>query len=151
MAEFTETLVKLNAGQVETDLSLHLKACITAVRDTGKQGKITLTITIDQDKKNERLISFTPDVKVKLPEPKRQASHFVLHDDTLISLEDTQMRLSFGPNAAPEPKRINVGNGQTRAIEARGEGTRPDAYARGEEIGQSAYAGYTGDAVEENL
>src|SRR5689334_210632 len=105
MAEFSNTLNSLNAGQVETELSLHLKGLIAAVRDTGKSGKITLTLAVEQDKKDARLIRLSTDLNVKMPEQPRPVNIYYVRGNTLIALEDTQQRLDFGaPN--PEPQVI---------------------------------------------
>ena len=115
MAEFTNTLVSLNRGQVETELSLRLKDVVAAVRDTGKTGKLTFTLEVAKDKNDERLIRLSTDLKVKIPEPSRPANHFYIRDNRLISLDDAQMRLDLGPGSNPEPKTIELP--ESRVIE----------------------------------
>jgi hypothetical protein len=107
MAEFTRTLAALNQGRIETDLSMSLKELVAAVRDTGKSGKITVTIEVAKDKTDARLIRISPDVKVKMPEVKPPANHFYLRENRLISIEDSQQQLDLG-QPIPEPNIITI-------------------------------------------
>jgi hypothetical protein len=113
MAEFTTTINGLSGGRVETELSMKLKELIEAVRDTGKKGSITLKLTVEQNKKNEKLIEISDEVTAKIPQPRRNASSFVLHEDQLILLEDTQLKLNLrqieGPVVEVEPATAPAG------------------------------------------
>jgi hypothetical protein len=93
MAEFSSTISQLNNGTTETKLSLNFKELVAAVSDTGKKGTLTLKLTVEQNKKNAKLIEITAEVTSKVPAPPPQAAAFLMHQGELIALEDTQMRL----------------------------------------------------------
>jgi hypothetical protein len=93
MAEFSSTITNLNNGTTETELSLDFKALVAAVNETGKKGTLSLKLTVEQNKKNAKLMEITAEVSCKLPTPKPQAAAFLLHQGELIALEDNQMRL----------------------------------------------------------
>jgi len=93
LSEFTSTISGINQGHTETELSLRLKELVSAVSETGKKGKLVLTLVIERNKKNERLMEVTAEVKASIPTPPPPSAAFLLHAGELIALEDTQMRL----------------------------------------------------------
>jgi hypothetical protein len=110
MAEFASTITNLNNGSTETELSLAFKSLVAAVSDTGRKGTLTLKLTVEQNKKNAKLIEIAAEVSCKPPQPKPQAAAFLLHQGELIALEDTQMRLPLerqidGPVVEVQPAR----------------------------------------------
>lgn len=98
MAEFSNAVKLLAKGQVETELSTLLKALVAAVRDTGKSGKLSLTLDIAKDKRDQRLLRFSTDIKIKMPEIPPPATFFSCHENRLIDCDDVQRQLEFGPS-----------------------------------------------------
>ena len=97
MAEFSKTLNAINQGATETDASLRLKELVAAVAETGKKGSITLKLTIEQNKKNKRLIEVTAEVKAMIPAPPPPTATYLVRDGVMLALEDTQMDLPLSP------------------------------------------------------
>ena len=110
MAEFSSTIIGLNGGSTETELSLDFKRLVAAVSDTGKKGTLTLKLTVERNKKNAKLIEITAEVNSKVPAPPPPSAAFLMHQGELIALEDTQMRLPLdrqidGPVVEVQPAR----------------------------------------------
>lgn len=74
---FADALIELSGGRTHTELSEQLHQLIAAVRDTGKKGSLTLTITVSRMKNaSENTLTVTDDVKAKLPAHDRNVSVF---------------------------------------------------------------------------
>lgn len=74
---FADALIELSGGRTHTELSQQLHDLIAAVRDTGKKGSLTLTISVSRMKNaSENTLTVTDDVKAKLPAHDRNVSVF---------------------------------------------------------------------------
>lgn len=74
---FADALIELSGGRTHTELSQQLHDLIAAVRDTGKKGSLTLTISVSRMKNAaENTLTVTDDVKAKLPAHDRNVSVF---------------------------------------------------------------------------
>lgn len=74
-----ETLARLREGRVYDLLGLELNKVVKAVRDTGKAGKVTLTIDVKPVKKIAGALELTAEVNGKLP--KLEASSDLMFPD----------------------------------------------------------------------
>ena len=86
---FADALIELSGGRTHTELSEQLHALIAAVRDTGKKGSLTLTITVSRMKNaSENTLTVTDDVKAKLPAHDRNVSVFYADADGNLTRRD---------------------------------------------------------------
>lgn len=86
---FADALIELSGGRTHTELSEQLHDLIAAVRDTGKKGSLTLTITVSRMKNaSENTLTVTDDVKAKLPAHDRNVSVFYADADGNLTRRD---------------------------------------------------------------
>ena len=64
---FTHVLAQLDYGQTAEDLSEKLYECIERARDTGKQAKLTLTLTVKPSGRDTGQFELKDQVKTALP------------------------------------------------------------------------------------
>lgn len=108
---FADALLELSGGRTHAELGEQLHDLIAAVRDTGKKGSLTLTITVSRMKNSERVLQVVDDVRSKIPALDREVSVFYTDADGNLTRTDPQ-QLSFEslrevppPAATPiEPK-----------------------------------------------
>ncbi len=73
--QFSTTLSQLNRGELNDELTEVLANVIKAVRDTRKQGSVTLNLKISMlNTRTENQIKITPMVSSKIPELDREES-----------------------------------------------------------------------------
>lgn len=86
---FADALLELSGGRTHTELSEQLHELIARVRDTGKKGTLTLTITVSRMKNAaENTLTVTDDVKAKLPAHDRNVSVFYADADGNLTRRD---------------------------------------------------------------
>lgn len=65
---FSQQIAFLNKGALDDELTEELAEVVKQVRQTGKKGEVTLTITIQMlDKRHEDALKITPKVKTSIP------------------------------------------------------------------------------------
>ena len=75
LTPFHQTLAKLNRGELNDELTETLAEVIKAVRNTRKQGTVTLTLNVAMlNARTEDTIKITPKVSTKVPELNRDES-----------------------------------------------------------------------------
>lgn len=66
---FSQHLVYLNKGTLNDELTDIMGVVVKAVRDTGKQGTVTLQLKVSMlNKRDEDTVKITPTVKSSIPE-----------------------------------------------------------------------------------
>lgn len=70
MQSFLDVLSQIRGGAALTDAARDLQELAQAVRETGKPGKLTFSITVEPDKAEEGIV-LQPDVVLKLPKKPR--------------------------------------------------------------------------------
>lgn len=78
---FADLLQSLNKGRVHSELSDQLQQLVAAVRETGKKGSISLTLTIAPVPKSDGLYDVADNVVMKAPRPARKSSFFYATDE----------------------------------------------------------------------
>lgn len=73
---FTSTLVELRGGMLVEEATDQLNALVGSVLDTGKPGKITVTIEIKPFAKVADAVEVTGEVTTTMPKEKRAAEIF---------------------------------------------------------------------------
>jgi hypothetical protein len=73
---FTQTLVELRGGELVEEATNQLNELVSMVRDTGKPGKITVTIDVKPFSKVADALEVTGKVTTSLPREKETAEVF---------------------------------------------------------------------------
>lgn len=77
---FVAWLEKHKRGEVDTELTHELRTLIDAVQETGKPGRITLTLKVSR--KGERQVTVREDIKVSTPAHDRAESIYFVDSQT---------------------------------------------------------------------
>lgn len=82
---FADFLREHGRGRTHDELGEALHTLVGRVKDTGKKGSITLTVTVEPMKKDDRMVVVGDRIKIALPEHDRPAGvWFVGHDGNLV-------------------------------------------------------------------
>lgn len=95
---FAETIDELNFGKTKIEIDEKLMELVKAMEDTGRGGKLTVTLKLIPGNKGE--VSIEDDVKVDMPRPKRQASLFFTDENSRLIRNDPKQKLMFNEGAA---------------------------------------------------
>lgn len=94
---FADVLTEINRGRDHTELSNELQALVQAVRDTGKKGSLTLSLTVVPSKVDNGL-EIIAGIKTTLPKFDRSASLFFADEEgNLTRTDPRQLTLPLGP------------------------------------------------------
>ncbi|WP_323997230.1 hypothetical protein [Pasteurella multocida] len=95
--QFSTTLSQLNRGELNDELTEVLANVIKAVRDTRKQGSVTLNLKISMlNTRTENQIKITPMVSSKIPELDREESIvFSTADGDVLFDEPNQIKMDL--------------------------------------------------------
>lgn len=90
MTSYLEVMKELRNGSSLLELSEKLDSLVTAIRETGKAGKITLTLKLSPmgDSTDIHQMLITEEIKVEKPEKGRAASLFFVRNDNVLSRND---------------------------------------------------------------
>lgn len=83
---FVEWLENHRKGEVDTELTHHLRELIEAVQETGKKGTLTLTLTVNR--LSDVQVEVLEDVKVKVPEATRPTSIYFVDQHINLRRDD---------------------------------------------------------------
>jgi hypothetical protein len=89
--DFIQALIELSNGQVAHDLHRDMEKVLAAVRDTGKKGKLTLTLDIEPQKIKDfkvTQVKITGTCKILEPTETPDSTIFHLLDDATLSRDD---------------------------------------------------------------
>lgn len=90
---FADWLQEQAKGRTHNELGEGLHDLIARVKDTGKKGSLTLTVTVEPMKKDPALLVVSDVINLKLPEHDRPAAVYYADDDGNLTRDD--------PNAIP--------------------------------------------------
>lgn len=94
MAHFLEVLSEQRGGDIINDLDVALTAVLAAVRQTGKEGKLMLTLSISDPA--GKTVFLKDEVKTKIPEPSKGGSvFFTTEDNELHSQNPAQFTMDL--------------------------------------------------------
>ena len=92
---FSQVLAELRRGQTQADLTDAMASLVAAVKDTGKKGELTLTLTLKPGPANSMEVA--DEFKVKMPKHARAASLFFADkDNSLVRNNPNQPELELG-------------------------------------------------------
>ncbi len=90
---FPETILQLNNGAAVAELSAALAKVLAAVRESGKVGSITFTVTVKPASKGvTHVVMVESQIKTKLPEPERGMTVFYLTEDNRLVRNDPRQQ-----------------------------------------------------------
>ncbi len=93
---FTYTLNNMDYGVTAEDASDEMAEVLQAVKDTGKQGTVTVKLTIKPESLQSGQVSITPEVTSKAPQLPRDKAMLFLTPDNNVQREDPrQKKLEF--------------------------------------------------------
>lgn len=91
---FADWLREQSGGKTHDELSEALWDLVARVRDTGKKGTVSLTVTVAPMKNDLDVLVVTDEIKLRLPEHDRKASLFYPDKDGNLTRTDPN-QLSF--------------------------------------------------------
>lgn len=77
-----DVLSQIRGGAAINDAAKDLNELVRAVKDTGKAGKLTITLLVEPDKADNTVVTIQPDVTLKLPKKARAKGIFYVDDKT---------------------------------------------------------------------
>jgi hypothetical protein len=90
---FPETILQLNNGAAVAELSAALARVLAAVRESGKPGSITFTVSVKPASKGiTNVVMVEAQTKTKLPEPERGMTVFYVTDDNRLVRNDPRQQ-----------------------------------------------------------
>lgn len=106
MQSFLDVLSQIRGGSALADAARDLQELVQAVRDTGKSGKLTFSITVEPDKADETVVNLQPDITLKLPKkPRAKGIFFVDKRGNLTREDPRQLELLAEQEAEREARR----------------------------------------------
>lgn len=84
----TEILSQIRGGAALEEAGRDLQELVQAVRDTGKPGKLTFSITVEPDKTDETVVTLQPDVTLKIPKRAKAKGMFYMDSHGRLTRED---------------------------------------------------------------
>lgn len=102
--QFSKTLSQLNRGELDDELTEVISNVIKAVRETRKQGTVTVSLRISMlNTRTENQIKITPAVTCKIPELDREESIvFSTADGDVLFDDPNQVQIEL--KTVDEPK-----------------------------------------------
>lgn len=98
---FADFLREQSAGRTHDDLTTGLAEVVAAVKDTGKKGTITLTITVAPLDKNGNALTVTDAIKKVVPQHDRRKSIFYADDAGNLTKDDPMQPTFEGLREVP--------------------------------------------------
>jgi hypothetical protein len=93
---FADVLNSLRRGKTHREASSLLQELVTAVRDTGRQGTLTMKLKVSRNKAG--MIEIDDLITTAPPKPDRDSSLYFADDEGNLSKDDPrQMSLPVGP------------------------------------------------------
>lgn len=77
-----DVLSQIRGGAAINDAAKDLNELVKAVKETGKPGKLTFTMTVEPDKTDNTVVTIQPDVTLKLPKKPRAKGIFYIDERT---------------------------------------------------------------------
>ena len=87
-----EVLAAINKGAPIAEITRELERLLSAIRDTGKGGTLTIKVAIAPFKGSSDALCLSCQVATKLPEPERGVALFYLTDDNRLVRNDPRQQ-----------------------------------------------------------
>lgn len=87
-----EVLLNINSGAPIAEITREMERLLSAIKDTGKGGSLTLTVSVAPFKGSTDAMCVTCQVKTKIPEPERGVALFFLTEDNRLVRNDPRQQ-----------------------------------------------------------
>jgi len=110
---FADFLVEHGRGRTHAELGEGLHTLIARVKDTGKKGSVTLTVTVEPMKKagDDKTVVVSDSISLKLPEHDRPGAVWFIGDDGNLQKDDPD-QLTFDSLREVPPPGMNPTTGE---------------------------------------
>jgi hypothetical protein len=110
---FADWLRDQARGATHDELSEGLRDLVAKVKDTGKKGTLTLTISVEQLKNADgNALVVKDEIRLKLPEFDRQASLFYADENNNLVRDDPRQLAFESLREVPPPRGVNPVTGE---------------------------------------
>ena len=89
-----------------------MRDLIQKVKDTGRKGSVTLTITVEPMKKDDRMVVVSDSLKLRLPEHDRPAAVWFVDRDGNLARNDPDQLTFESLKEVPPPAGVDVDTGE---------------------------------------
>lgn len=110
---FATFLLEQAGGKTHTELTDNLRDLVAKVKDTGKKGTLTLTVSIAPMKGDASMLVVSDEIKMRPPEHDRKASIFWPDNDGNLLRNDPNQR-SFWDEVAHAESDVNPTTGEVK-------------------------------------
>lgn len=94
----SQLLAGINGGKFSLEMDAELNKLIKQVRDTGKQGSLTISLKVEMAQGSERTLIIKPDVTAALPKHPRPMAFVFADQENGVHLDDPdQEKLDLKP------------------------------------------------------
>lgn len=111
---FADWLREQSGGDTHEELGEGLHDLISRVRDTGKGGKLTLTVSVKPLKDDLNVLIVTDEIKLSLPEHDRKGSMFYADDDNNLVRNDPRQLAFDSLREVPPPAHVDATTGEIK-------------------------------------
>ena len=87
MSDFYKAVQEVNDGQLVQELNSAIGDIVQGVNETGKQGKLTLTLTVSRIDSENSVLKVVPDIKAQVPQVMLKAQAMYAHGRQLTLAE----------------------------------------------------------------
>lgn len=115
---FASWLQEQSGGKTHDELSEALHDLVARVRDTGKKGTVSLTVSVSTMKGDLDVLVVTDEIKLRLPEHDRKPSLFYRDDHGNLSRKDPNQLEFEGLREVPGVGAVDTSTGEIREIKA---------------------------------
>lgn len=98
---FATWLLEQSGGKTHEELSEALYDLVARVRDTGKKGSVSLTVSVGTLKGDDSVLVVSDEIKLRLPEHDRKASLFYPDKDGNLTRRDPNQLTLDGLREVP--------------------------------------------------
>lgn len=109
---FADFLREHGKGRTHDELGEALHTLIARVKDTGKKGSITLTVSVEPMKKDDRLVVVGDKIKITLPEHDRPSGVWFVGRDGNLQRDDPNQQPFESLREVPLPPGIDPVTGE---------------------------------------
>ena len=109
---FADFIREHGHGRTHDELSEGMRDLIQKVKDTGRKGSVTLKITAEPMKKDDRMVVVSDSLKLRLPEHDRPAAVWFVDRDGNLARNDPDQLAFESLKEVPPPAGVDVVTGE---------------------------------------
>lgn len=112
---FADFLREQSGGNTHDELSEALWDLVARVRDTGKKGTVSLTVTVAPMKGSDNVLVITDEIKLRVPEHDRKASLFYADKTGNLTRQDPNQLTFESLREVGGVGSVDTGTGEIKA------------------------------------